>query len=40
MDDDPVLRAQIADERVEAALLATQFPTRASCPPISGAVPR
>jgi hypothetical protein len=26
MDDDPVLRAQIADERAEAALLATHFP--------------
>lgn len=26
MDDDPVLRAQIADERAEAALLADQFP--------------
>jgi hypothetical protein len=26
MDDDPVLRAQIADERAEAALLSDQFP--------------
>ncbi|MGW0771820.1 hypothetical protein [Streptomyces sp. NPDC002676] len=26
MEDDPVLRAQIADERAEAALLADQFP--------------